>query len=216
MFVEKWMTPNPFTLTAEDTVSFAAMEMSRRKFRHIPIVEQTILGKRLVGIVSKYDLARAFPDHLNPFSLEVDWDSVPKPLSAVMTKKVYTVTVDCPIEEAARMLRTHRIGALPVLRDGRVIGIITESDLFDAIISMTAAKSGGVRILVESDMATSPIPAVIDLSRQHKLEILSIMSFHENRVRGKDLSTFRFAKKLPAGFVQQICQLGFRVVSVGR
>jgi CBS domain-containing protein len=215
MFVEKWMTPNPLTIQPEATISFVAMEMNRRKFRHLPVAELTGTSKRLVGIVSKYDIARGFPHDLNPFSVEVIETPVPRPVSSVMTKKVITTTPDCPVEEAARMLRSHRIGALPVLRENRLIGIITESDIFESFISLTAAKSGGVRIVVESDSQESPVPRVVLLSRQHRVDLLSMLSFHENRLKGRDLSIFRFGGRLPAGFLQEITKLVFRLVSVG-
>lgn len=214
MFVEKWMTPDPRTVDPEASVSFVALEMNRRKFRHFPVAELTRTGKRLVGIVSKYDIARGFPADLNPFSVEVVEDSVPRPISSVMSKTVITVTPSCPIEEAAKIIRSHRIGALPVLRDNRLVGIITESDVFEAFIGMTAAKSGGMRILLESGVESNPIPAVLDLSREHRVEILSMMSFHENRLKRKDMSVFRFAGRLPAGFLHEIAKLGFRIVSV--
>ncbi len=214
MFVEKWMTQSPKTVQPEASISFVAMEMNRCKFRHFPVIEPTRSGPRLVGIVSKYDIARGFPSNFNPFSVEVVEDSVPRPVSTVMTSRVITTTPGCPIEEAARTLRTYRIGALPVLRDNRLIGIITESDLFEAFVNMTAAKSGGTRILVESEALDNPVPIVLQLSRDHKLDVLSMVSFHENRLRGKDLSIFRFASRLPAGFLQEITKLGYRVVSV--
>lgn len=214
MFVEKWMTPDPKTVAHDASISLVAMEMNRLKFRHFPVVEPTRSGARLVGIVSKYDIARGFPNNLNPFSLEVVEDSVPRPVSSVMTKKVITTTPGCPIEEAARMLRSHRIGALPVLKDNKLVGIITESDLFDAFVNITGAKNGGVRLLVESEAPDSPIPAVLQLSRQAKVDLLSVMSFHENRLRRKDLTIFRFAHRLPAGFLQEIAKAGFRLVTV--
>ena len=214
MFVEKWMTPNPRTVQPDASISFVAMEMNRRKFRHFPVTEPTSSGQRLVGIVSKYDIARGFPANLNPFSVEVVEDSVPRAVSSVMTKKVITTTLDCPIEEAARALRSNRIGALPVLRENRLVGIITESDIFEAFINMTAAKSGGVRILVESDTPDNPVPMVLQLSRTYRVEILSMVSFHENRLRGKDLTIFRFGNRLPAGFLQEIAKAGYRIVSL--
>jgi acetoin utilization protein AcuB len=209
------MTPNPLTIQPKATISFVAMEMSRRKFRHFPVVELTGVAKRLVGIVSKYDIARGFPHDLNPFSVEVIEDSVPRPVASVMTKRVITTTPDCPVEEAACMLRSHRIGALPVLRENRLVGIITESDIFEAFISLTAAKSGGTRIMVESNASDNPVPAIIQLSLQHRVDILSMLSFRENRLKGKDISIFRFGGRLPPGFVPEIAKLGFRIVSVG-
>ena len=112
----------------------------------------------MVGIVSKYDIARGFPNDLNPFSVEVTEESVPKPVSSVMTRKVITAAPGCPIEEAARLLRSNRIGSLPVLRDNQLIGIITESDLFEAFISMTAAKSGGRAFSSNPTFMTAQFP----------------------------------------------------------
>jgi acetoin utilization protein AcuB len=215
MFVEKWMTPDPVTLSPETTISQVALEMSRRKFRHFPIVEQSRSGTRLVGIVAKYDIARGFPSNLNPFSIEVHEESVPRPVSSVMSRKVITTTRDCPVEEAAKSLRSNRIGALPVLRENRLVGIITESDIFEALISVTAAKSGGTRIMIASDTRTSPVPDVIILSRRYRLDLMSILSFHENRLRDQDLSIFRFGNRLPSEFLHDIAELGFRIVTAG-
>src|SRR6266852_5909127 len=120
MFVEKWMTPNPLTVSPDDGISFVAMQMNRRKFRHFPVAELTRSGSRLVGIVSKYDIARGFPSNLNPFSVEVFEDTVSRPISTVMTRTVITTTPNCPVEEAAKTLRSHRIGALPVIRENRL------------------------------------------------------------------------------------------------
>ena len=215
MFVEKWMTPNPLTVSPDDGISFVAMQMNRRKFRHFPVAELTRSGSRLVGIVSKYDIARGFPSNLNPFSIEVFEETVPRPIFTVMTRQVITTTPNCPVEEAAKTLRSHRIGALPVIRENRLVGIITESDVFDAFISLTAAKSGGVRIMVESSAQETPVPAVVLLSHQNNVDILSMLSFHENRLKGRDLSIFRFGGRLPPGFLNEIARLGFRIVSVG-
>jgi acetoin utilization protein AcuB len=215
MFVERWMTPDPVTLPPETTISKAALEMSRRKFRHFPIVEPSRSGPRLVGIIAKYDVARGFPSNLNPFSIEVHEESVPRPVSSVMTRNVITTNLYCPVEEAAKTLRIHRIGALPVMRDNRLMGIITESDIFEALISVTAAKSGGTRIMIASDSRRSPVPDIIMLSKRHRLDLMSVLSFHENRLRDQDLSIFRFANRLPAEFLQDIAELGFRVVTAG-
>jgi hypothetical protein len=82
-------------------------------------------------------------------------------------------------------------------------------------MSITAAKSGGVRVMVESDSRESPVPAVVLLSQQEGVDLLSMLSFHENPLKGRDLSIFRFGGRLPTGFLQEIIKLGFRIVSVG-
>jgi CBS domain-containing protein len=184
MFVEKWMTPDPFTISPDTAISVAAMEMGKRKFRRIPVVDSSN-GRFLCGIVSKYDIARAFPPNLNPFSVEVFKDSVPRPVSSIMTTRVLTTKPDCSIEDVAKTLRYNKIGALP----------------------------GGSRILVESESGMNPVPSVIQLSGQHGVNIVSMMSFPDNQVKGRDLSVFRFADEVPTTFVEAIWGLGFRVLN---
>lgn len=97
MFVEKWMTENPITLPPDMAISAAAVEMASHRFRHIPVAEATLAGKKLLGLVSKYDIARAFPPNFNPFSVEVSADSVPQPISTIMARNVITVRPDCSV-----------------------------------------------------------------------------------------------------------------------
>ena len=108
MFVNDRMTPNPLTVAPDATVSFVAMQMRRHHVRHFPVTEGTNVGERLIGMVSIYDIARAFPDDLNPFSVEVFQDTVPREVSTVMSKRIIATHPDCPIEEAAEMLRATR------------------------------------------------------------------------------------------------------------
>jgi acetoin utilization protein AcuB len=67
-------------------------------------------------------------------------------ISEVMSKKVLTVNEDTPIEEAARIMADNKIGGLPVLRDGHVVGIITETDLFKVFLEFMGAREKGVRV----------------------------------------------------------------------
>ena len=98
MLVEKWMTLNPITVDPRTTVSAAAVEMGRHKLRHILVAEVSSAGKILAGIISKYDIARAFPANFNPFSVEVSAKTVPTPVSAIMTRNVITVAAGCAID----------------------------------------------------------------------------------------------------------------------
>ena len=214
MFVEKWMTLNPVTLTPATTISSAAMQMGQHHFRHIPVAEPTSTGKKLVGMVSKYDIARAFPNTFNPFSVEVSSETVPTPVSSIMTRNVVTVTPDCAIEEAARILRTRRINALPVLRQSELIGIITESDIFDALLGITGATGGGSKLIVESDSVKNSISFLAQLSQQYHLEIQSFTSFPDNHSKGTVQSVLHFANRPATGFVQDLSKVGFRVLSI--
>ena len=182
MFVENWMTPDPLTVPPTMTISAAALFMGRHKFRHLLVAEAAAKGKKLAGLLSKYDLARAFPNHLNPFSLEVADDTVPQPISTIMVRNVVTVEPYCAIEEAARIFRTRRINALPVIRAGILVGILTESDVFDALLNMTGADDHAIRLVVESDDVGKTLTLISQLAEQCRLDILDAISFRNHKI----------------------------------
>jgi len=98
MFVEKWMTPNPFTLPPDTTISAAALEMSKHHFRHLLVTESGPTGKKLLGLLAKDDIARAFPSDYNPFSPQPTEKIVSDPISKIMIHNVATVEPYCAIE----------------------------------------------------------------------------------------------------------------------
>jgi acetoin utilization protein AcuB len=179
MFVEKWMTPDPVTVPPTTTISAAALLMAQHKFRHLLIAEPSGSGKKLLGLLSKYDIALAFPSDLNPFSPEVTEATQPQPVSSIMTRTVITVPPDCAIEEAARILRSHHVSALPVMHGDNLAGIITESNIFEALLAMTGANTAGIKMVLESDDVTKALAFVIQLSENHKLSIQSVMSYRD-------------------------------------
>jgi len=215
MFVEKWMTEDPVTLPPDMAISAAAVEMASHRFRHLPVAEAAPAGKKLLGLVSKYDIARAFPPNFNPFSVEVLADSVPQPISTIMARNVMTVRPDCSIEEAARILRERGIEALPILRGDRLVGIITESDIFDALIDMTGVNGDGIKMVVEAKTHEHPVVLVAQLSQQHQLQLQSFMSYHDDQSKGRELLAFRFAEKPAPDFIQALVKRGFRILSIG-
>jgi acetoin utilization protein AcuB len=215
MFVEKWMTPNPVTVPPQTTISAAALQMARHHFRHLVVAEGRPTAKKLLGLLSKYDIARAFPNNFNPFSLEVGEDTVPQPISTIMVRNVISVEPYCALEEAARILRTRRINALPVVRGGILVGIITESDVFDALLNMTGANGHGIKLMVESENVKTALMAVTQLADQHRLTILHAMSFHDHRSENKVISVFHFSSRPNPQFVQGLCKLGFRLLKIG-
>jgi acetoin utilization protein AcuB len=128
MLVIERMTPPPATITGETSVKEALGIIQEHKLRHLPVLDER---GRLVGIVSEKDLLRA------------DGDSK---VEKVMTREVITVTEYTALEEAARIMADHRISSLPVMRDGKLVGIITETDLFYIFLELLGARQKGVRL----------------------------------------------------------------------
>ncbi len=133
MQVEQWM--NRDLVTVEPDESFrTAMHLIRQKgIRHLPVVE----GKRLVGMVTDRDLRQASPSGATSLSIhELHYILEKLTIREIMTKQVVSVRPDQTVEDAALLLLGHRIGGLPVVRDGELLGIITETDILQAFLQL--------------------------------------------------------------------------------
>ena len=214
MFVVQWMTPDPVTLSPEISISAAALQMARFHFRHMPVAAPGPAGKKLVGMVSKYDIARAFPRDFNPFSADVAPDAVAAAVSTIMTRNLITVTPDCGIEKAASILRTRRINGLPVIHHEHLVGIITESDIFAALLTMTGFTSRGIKLALESEDIENPVLSLAQACEQYEMEIRGLTSFYDQLAKQKTHSIVHFSSRPSAAFSQQLATLGFRVRSI--
>ena len=128
MLVVERMSRPPITVAGEATVQQALDIIQEHRLRHLPVLAS---DGALVGIVSEKDLLRA---------------NSGESVEAIMTRDVVTVTEYTALEEAARIMSDHRISSLPVMRDGKLVGIITETDLFQIFLELLAAREEGVRL----------------------------------------------------------------------
>jgi acetoin utilization protein AcuB len=128
MLVIERMSRPPITIAREATVKDALSILAEKRQRHLPVLDAE---ENLVGIVSEKDLLRASSD---------------EPIEEVMTQPVITVTEYTALEDAARIMADHKISSLPVMRDDRLVGIITETDLFLIFLELLGAREVGVRL----------------------------------------------------------------------
>lgn len=148
MFVREYMTANPITITTDISVPDALRLMREKKVRRLPVVDKR--GK-LVGIVADDDLLYASPSPATSLAVWEITDLLSKlKVEKVMTREVVTIEDDCPLEDAARIMRENAIGGLPVMRGGSLVGIITESDLFESLLELFGARRSGVRLTVSA------------------------------------------------------------------
>jgi acetoin utilization protein AcuB len=209
MLVTEWMTRDPLTLGPDETMEVAAELMARRSVRRLPVVE---LG-HVVGIVTKSDVLNACPADFNPFSAEAaGHPALQVPLRQIMTAHPHTVRPDVPIEAAAQLMVDHKIGGLPVVGD-RLVGILTESDLFRALILALGAGAPGLRITFDVSENEDAILFAVDLARRHGLRLASVTTHaHE----GQRYAIVRLSGPEPAGLVDSLWKTGHRVLSVLR
>jgi len=146
VLVRDRMTPNPVTV-GTDTSLKEALELVRSKpFRHLPVLDE---HGRLVGIVTEKSLVYASPTATTTLSVfEVDYILSRTKVGQIIQGEVITVGPDLPIEEAARKMIDHRIGCLPVVEDGRLIGIISDTDIFRVFVEGLGGGHPSLRITV--------------------------------------------------------------------
>ena len=144
MLVRERMTKNPVTTTPDTSVTDALRLMREKKVRRLPVMDAH--GK-LVGIVADQDLLYATPSPVSSLSVwEMHYLLAKLKVEEVMTRQVTTVAEDTPVEEAARIMVDNKIGGLPVMRDGQLAGIVTETDLFKVFLEFLGARRPGVRV----------------------------------------------------------------------
>ena len=143
MFIAKRMTPNPTTIESTTTIADASELMRKRKFRRLPVVD----NGRLVGIVTDRDLRTVAPSPATTLSIfELNYLLAKMQVKDIMHKDVITIPVDATIEEAALIMSTRHIGGLVVVgENGSVVGVITETDIFNSFVEIMGLKEGKIR-----------------------------------------------------------------------
>ena len=138
MLVRDWMTKDPLTAEPKTSIKAAWKLMQDRRIRHLPVVEE----RRLVGIVTDCDLRRVLPSPATSLEIhELHYLLDRLTVSEVMTKDVITTAPFTPIAEAARTLLRNRIGALPVLEGGALVGILSQVDVLEGLTSAAEAEA---------------------------------------------------------------------------
>jgi acetoin utilization protein AcuB len=146
MLVRERMSHPVITIHPEMPVQEALKRMREEHIRRFPVVDQH--GK-LIGIVSERDLLHAAPSDATSLSIwEINYLLSRITVDKVMTREVITVSEDTPLEDAAGIMADNKIGGLPVIQNGKVIGIITETDLFKIFLEMLGARETGVRLTI--------------------------------------------------------------------
>lgn len=150
MFVRNKMTANPFTVSPDQTIPDAHEIMAQNGVKRLPVMKN---GK-LVGVVSKEDISQASPSKATSFSMgEITYLLSKTKISQIMTKDIITISSGALLEEAAIMMRNNNISFLPVVDDEKLVGIITESDIFDSFIELLGFREAGTRLTIEADDA---------------------------------------------------------------
>lgn len=177
MFVRERMSRPVISITKDMPIHDVLALFKKERIRRAPVLD----SDKLMGIVSDKDLLNASPSPVSSLSVwELNYMLSKITVRSVMTRKVYTVDLDTPIEEAARIMADNKIGGLPVMKDKQVVGMITETDLFKAFLELMGARERAVRVTVLIDDAPGQLAVITKAIAQAQGNFVSFGQFVGN------------------------------------
>ncbi len=207
MFVSNWMTKKVYTITTDEYLSDAISIMKERRVRHLPILKN---GK-LKGILSDRDIKEYSPSKATTLDIyELHYLLAKTRVQDVMKTKVVTTSPDTPVEEAAMIMLDQEIGCLPVIDQGRLLGIISERDIFRALVDITGVRHGGNRICVTIEDRPGSIREVADIVRNHNFRLQGILTSYEEMKEGYRRVVIRTKGKGDFNGLKQEIEKNFR------
>lgn len=206
MYVQQFMTTQVITVHPNENILNAMNIMKTKRINRLPVMNN---GK-LVGLVTDGDLRAASPSPITSLSkFEMNELLSKVSIKDVAVKKVITCTAHTLIEDAALLMRENKIGALPVMEGGKMVGIITQNNLMDAFLDVMGARSPGKRIVIEVRDEVGIINDVSAVIKQYGVDITSLAVYHRPNRKAQILCHLDGEKADEA--VQALIQKGFDI-----
>jgi acetoin utilization protein AcuB len=212
VIVSMWMSRDVQTVGPDTPIVEAARLMARRRIRRLPVVASGAGGERLVGIVTATDLLHAFPSDVNPFAIHsASINGTVTRVGELVRHEPVTIRPDEPIESAAALMLERKVGGLPVVRDGRLVGLISQSDVFRAFVSLFAAANRGLRVTFDASKCQHPVAVVAALAAEQPLEVRTLVLSRQDEL---PVCVVRVEGAGAQRFVDALWRAGHRVLNV--
>ena len=173
MLVRKKMKKDLVTVTKDERMTVAKKIMKEKNIRHLPVVE----GKKLVGLLTNMDVRKAEASPATSLEIrELHYLLDKLTVGEIMTRNVITIPPDVSIEEAAILLHDNKIGCLPVVEDGNLVGIISENDIMEILIDVMGMKEKGSRLEVQVDDKPGALADITRIIKESNVNITSVVT----------------------------------------
>jgi len=206
------MTTNVKTVSMETNINEAFSMMKDHNIRRLPVLEKG----RVVGIVTLSDLNRAAPSSATSLSIhELNYLLAKTTIKDILPKKQQVITTgpENYIETAAKLMRRYRISGLPVLEQDKLVGIVTETDIFDAFIDILGVKKTHSRIDLYTADRPGTIAAITGIIAAQGKNILNTVVYFDDK-KGKYKMIVRLEELDCQDVVAALKDLGYEVESV--
>jgi acetoin utilization protein AcuB len=211
MQVRNRMTTEVISLTPDQTLLKAMTLMQQKGIRRLPVVKN---GK-VVGMVTEYDIRKAGASDsstLSIFELHYLLDQIK--VANFMSKKVITVNPDDPIEEAAKKIYDHKIGALPVEERGRMVGLITRNDILETFIEVLGINEPSVRVELELENRVGALADTAKIFKDLGLYLVSVITLPGEEGKNSRGTVFRVRPTDDVKLKEYLRQVGPPVLAV--
>ncbi len=204
MLVEELMSKKVITLKATNTIEEAVKELRKHRIRLIPIVDD---NNGVLGMVSSRNVRDASPSIFDETTTNDDWQ---KPLSAIMAPTLVAHPLDF-VEDAAAMFYEHHLPGVPVVSEGVLVGILTDTDLLRLYIKMTGVDQPGSQLIVRVPDQLGTLSTVSSILTEHNVNILSVFLYPDQDNIHR-LLRFRIQTINPIATINHLKEAGYEVV----
>jgi len=214
-FMRDRIQRNPVTISPDASFFEARSLIHDKGIRHLPVVDKE---NRLVGIVTESDIREAGPSDVAMLNvkeltnllgtLKVSEFMIPK-------EKLITITPDTLIEEAIQLMHDNKIGCLPVVDQGKLYGIFTETDALAHFVDIFGSKQKGTRLSVAFEDKVGTMAGILEVFKKRNVDVISIVSA-SFLVEGKRIAAIRIKTEKYEPIVEDLEKAGYPVLSVGK
>lgn len=178
MLIKDWMSKSPVTAKPGTSIMKAAKLMKENGFHRLPVVDD---NGRLAGIVSDRDIKEASPSKATTLDMhELYYLLSEVKVADIMTKKVIFIGPDDTVEKAAVLMLRNNVSGLPVVDgDSKVVGVVTDSDIFKVLVSITGVLNGGLQFALSLPNESGSLKSVLDDLKAHDVRIISILTSYD-------------------------------------
>jgi acetoin utilization protein AcuB len=202
------------TIEPATPITEAAAIMAGRHIRRLPVVEQHANAPHPVGLITATDILHAYPPSVNPFAIAASATQQNHITTAqIMSRALQTVSPETPIEEAARIMRDEKISTLLVVQKMKLVGLITESDIFRAFLSILDFSRGDVRITFEIAQEEDIFGFLAPVALKWGVHVVSLMSVKQS---DRKLCVVKVAGAAVDKMLDEIWSSGHHVLNVLR
>ncbi|TYR82112.1 CBS domain-containing protein [Priestia megaterium] len=205
MIVEEMMKQNVITLKPTNTIAEAIKLLDTYKIRHIPIVDEF---DAVVGIISDRDVLDASPSILDQQSPSAE---LTEQIKLIMKTDVITAHPLDFVEDVARVFYDHQVGCIPVTKNNRLVGVVTERDLLHTFIQLTGSNKPSSHIEVKVKNQAGVLSEVASIFGEHRTNILSVLVYPHTDEQYKIL-VFRIQTFNPLAIVTHLREKGYEVL----